>query len=75
VLTVRTVLLVPLDKSVTRLGLIVRVGLEPLFGDIEVVRLTVPAKPPMLSSVMVLVVDEPRVKLGPEDSAHYGLGS
>jgi hypothetical protein len=41
--------------------LIVRVGLEPLFGDIEVVRLTVPAKPPMLASVMVLLVDEPRV--------------
>jgi hypothetical protein len=43
------------------LGLIVRVGLEPLFDDIEVVRLTVPAKPPMLASVIVLLVGEPRV--------------
>ena len=45
----------------TRLGLRVRVGLEPLLGDIEVVKLTCPAKPPMLVSVRVALVDEPRV--------------
>jgi hypothetical protein len=43
------------------LGLRVRVGLEPLLGDIEVVRLTCPAKPPRLVNVRVALVAEPRV--------------
>lgn len=45
----------------TRLGFRVTVGLEPLLGDIEVVRLTCPAKPPMLVRVRVALVAEPRV--------------
>ena len=36
-------------------------GLEPLLGEMDVVRLTVPAKPPMLVNVIVLLVAEPRV--------------
>ena len=60
-LIVRREFPVPPDSSVTLFGLIVRVGLEPLLGEMEVVRLTVPAKPPMLVSVIVLLVDEPRV--------------
>ena len=51
----------PPDSSVTLFGLIVRVGLEPLLGEIEIARLTVPAKPPILVSVMVLLVDDPLV--------------
>src|SRR5690242_16964938 len=58
---VRTEFPVPPDRSVTLFGLIVRVGLEPLLGEMEVVRLTVPAKPPMLVSVIVLLVDDPLV--------------
>ena len=58
---VRTAFPVPPDSNVTRLGLRVRVGLEPLLGDIEVVRLTCPTKPPMLVSVRVVLVAEPRV--------------
>src|SRR5467141_1504675 len=58
---VRTAFPVPPDSNVTRLGLRVRVGLEPLLGDIEVVRLTSPTKPPMLVSVRVALVAEPRV--------------
>jgi len=58
---VRTAFPVPLDSNVTRLGLRVIVGLEPLLGDIEVVRLTCPAKPPMLVSVRVALVAEPWV--------------
>ncbi len=61
--TVRTAFRVPPDNNVTRLGLRVRVGLEPLLGEIEVVRLTCPAKPPMLVSVTVALVAEPRVTL------------
>jgi hypothetical protein len=61
VFTVRTAFPVPPDNSVTRLGLRVRVGLEPLLGDIDVVRLTSPAKPPRLVSVRVALVAEPRV--------------
>ena len=61
VLIVRTALPVPPDSNVTRLGLRVRVGLVPLLGDIEVVRLICPAKPPILVSVMVVLVAEPRV--------------
>jgi hypothetical protein len=61
VFTVRTAFPVPPDNSVTRLGLRVRVGLEPLLGDIEAVRLTCPAKPPMLVSVRVVLVADPRV--------------
>jgi hypothetical protein len=38
----------------------VRVGLEPLLGEIELVRLTCPAKPPILVSVRVALVAEPR---------------
>ncbi len=59
---VSTAFPVPPDKSVTRLGLRVRVGLEPLLGDIDVVRLTCPAKLPMLVSVRVALVAEPRVR-------------
>ena len=51
----------PPDSKVTRFGLRVRVGLEPLLGEIDVDRLTVPAKPPMLVNVIVLLVAEPRV--------------
>src|SRR6267378_6433639 len=58
---VRTAFPVPPDNSVTRLGLRVKVGLEPLLGDIEAVRLTCPAKPPMLVSVRVVLVADPRV--------------
>ena len=36
-------------------------GLEPLLGEIDVDRFTVPAKPPMLVNVIVLLVAEPRV--------------
>jgi hypothetical protein len=43
------------------LGLRVRIGLEPLLGEIEEVRLTCPAKPPMLVSVRVALLAEPRV--------------
>ncbi len=51
----------PPDSKVTRFGLRVSVGLEPLLGEIDVDRLTVPAKPPMLVNVIVLLVAEPRV--------------
>ena len=51
----------PLDSSVTLFGLMVRVGLEPLLGETEIARLTVPAKPPMLVSVIVPLVDDPLV--------------
>ena len=61
VLMVRTAFPVPPDNSVTRLGLRVRVGLVPLLGEMDVVRLTCPAKPPMLVSVRVVLVAEPRV--------------
>ena len=60
-MTVRTAFPVPPDNSVTRLGLRVRVGLEPLLGDIDVVKLICPAKPPMLVNVRVALVAEPRV--------------
>ena len=59
--TVRIAFPVPPDSSVTRFGFRVRVGLEPLLGEMDVVRLTCPAKPPMLVSVRVALVDEPRV--------------
>ena len=36
-------------------------GLVPLLGEMDVVRLTCPAKPPMLVSVRVALVAEPRV--------------
>src|SRR3989442_8444027 len=52
--------LTPYSK-VTWFGLRVRVGLEPLLGEIDVDRFTVPAKPPMLVNVIVLLVAEPRV--------------
>ena len=39
----------------------VSVGLEPLLGEMDVVRVTVPAKTPMLVNVIVLLVAEPRV--------------
>ena len=58
---VSTAFAVPPDSSVTLLGLRVRVGLEPLLGEMEMLRLTVPAKPPMLVKVTVLLVAEPRV--------------
>ena len=58
---VRIAFPVPPESNVTLLGLRVRVGLEPLLGEMEVDRLTVPAKPPMLVNVMVLLVAEPRV--------------
>ena len=61
VVMVRITFPVPPDSNVTLLGLSVRVGLEPLLGEMDVVRLTVPAKPPMLVNVMVLLVAEPRV--------------
>ena len=51
----------PPDNKVTRFGLRVRVGLEPLLGEMDVVRVTVPAKPPMLVNVIVPLVAEPRV--------------
>src|SRR6266566_1117141 len=51
----------PPDNKVTRFGLRVRVGLEPLLGEMDVVRVTVPAKPPMLVNVIMLLVAEPRV--------------
>jgi len=60
---VRIAFPVPPDSKVTLLGLRVRVGLEPLLGEIDVVKLTVPAKPPMLVNMMVLLVAEPRVTL------------
>lgn len=44
------------------MGLRVRVGLVLLLGDIEVVKLTCPAKPPMLVNVRVALVAEPRVR-------------
>jgi len=59
---VRTAFPVPPDNSVTLLGLRARVGLEPLLGEMDVVRLTCPAKPPMLVSVRVVLVTEPRVR-------------
>ncbi len=59
--TVRTAFPVPPDNSVARLGLRVRVGLEPLLGEMDVVRLTCSAKPPTLVSVRVALVAEPRV--------------
>lgn len=43
------------------MGLRVRLGLEPLLGDIDVLKLTVPANPPMLVNVTVVLVAEPRV--------------
>jgi hypothetical protein len=55
----------------------VRVGLEPLLGDIEVVRFTCPAKAPMLVSVTVALVAEPRVRfieLGEEVIEKSGEG-
>ena len=60
---VRIAFPVPPDSKVTLLGLRVRVGPEPLLGEIDVVKLTVPAKPPMLVNMMVLLVAEPRVTL------------
>jgi hypothetical protein len=60
-LIVRTAFPVPPDSNVTLIGLMVRVGLEPLLGEIEIARLTVPAKPPILVNVMVLLVDDPLV--------------
>ena len=59
---VRTAFPVPLDNNVTLMGLSVRVGLEPLLGDIDVVRLICPAKPPRLVIVRVALVAEPRVR-------------
>ena len=56
-----TALPFPPDSKVTRFGLRTRVGLEPLPGEIDVDRFTVPAKPPMLVNVTVLLVTEPRV--------------
>src|SRR6266581_1121323 len=61
VLMVSTALPLPPDSKVTRFGLRVRVGLEPLLGEIDVDRFTVPAKPPMLVNVMVPLDAEPRV--------------
>ena len=58
---VRTAFPVPPDNNVTRFGLRVRVGLEPLLGDIDMVKLTVPPKPPILAKVMVLLLAEPLV--------------
>ncbi len=58
---VSTALPFPPDSKVTRFGLRARVGLEPLLGEIDVDRFTVPAKPPMLVNVIVLLVAEPRV--------------
>ena len=58
---VSTALPFPPYSKVTRFGLRVRVGLEPLLGEMDVVRVTVPAKPPMLVNVIVLLVAEPRV--------------
>ena len=58
---VRTAFPVPPDNNVTRLGLRVRVGLEPLLGEMDMVRLTCPVKPPILVSVRVVLVAEPRV--------------
>src|SRR5207244_13509501 len=50
-------------SEVLRFGLRVREGLEQLLGEIDVDMLTVPAKPPMLVNVIVLLVAEPRVRL------------
>ena len=61
VLIVSTAFPVPPDSNVTRFGLRTRLGLEPLLGEIDVVRSTVPAKPPMLVNVIVPLVAEPRV--------------
>jgi len=58
---VRTAFPVPPDNNAARLGLRVRVGLEPLLGEMDVARLTCPAKPPILASVRVALVYEPRV--------------
>ena len=44
------------------MGLRVIVGLEPLLGEMDVVRLTCPAKPPILVNVRVALVAEPRVR-------------
>ena len=44
-------------------------GLEPLLGEIDADRFTVPAKPPMLVNVIVLLVDEPRVTLMEDGAA------
>ncbi len=58
---VRIAFPVPPESNVTLLGLRVRVGLEPLLGEIDMDKLTVPAKPPTLVNVTVLLVAEPRV--------------
>ena len=58
---VSTAFPVPPDSNVTLFGLRARVGLEPLLGEMDVLKLTVPAKPPTLVNVMVLLVAEPRV--------------
>jgi len=58
---VSTAFPVPPDNKVTGFGLRVSVGLEPLLGEMDVVRVTVPAKTPMLVNVIVLLVAEPRV--------------
>lgn len=44
-------------------------GLEALLGEIDVDRFTVPAKPPMLVNVIVLLVAEPRVTLMEDGAA------
>lgn len=58
-MTVRTEFPVIPDNNVIRLGLRVRVELAALLGDIDVVRMTVPAKPPMLVKVRALLLAEP----------------
>lgn len=59
VLMVRTAFPVPPESNVTWVGFRVRVGLAPLLGDIETLKLTVPVKPPMLVSVRVALMAEP----------------
>src|SRR6266849_4813917 len=66
---VKTAFPVSPESNVTLLGFNVRVGLPPLLGDIDMDRLTVPAKPPMLVKVRVLLVAEPRVALIEEGAA------
>ena len=58
---VNTTLAVPPAKRVTVFGFRESVGLDPLLGVMEVVRLIIPPNPPILVNVMALDPVDPRV--------------
>ena len=61
-IVIRT-LAIPPDNKVTLVGFNPTVGLEPPLSEIELVMLTIPEKPPILVSVIVMLPEDPRVTL------------